>query len=294
MNWQLVRSFLATVEEGSLSGAARALGISQPTLSRHIKTLEADLGVQLFDRVAEGLAPTPAAGALVEDARRMREAADRFALKASGTSEQLDGTIRLTASDQVAFNILPPILVHLHRVEPGIEIELTASDSTENLLQREADIAVRMYRPTQAEIITRHIRDFEVGLFATTGYLSDHGTPTSREELLTHSLIGLDRSDLLIKGYRDLSVAITRESFAFRCDQQLVGWEMVKAGMGIGAGMVWLANRQPELVRVFPDDVGVPLPLWLTAHAELRFSRRTRRVYDFLAEALSVPETMLG
>lgn len=282
-DWTHLQTFLAVAEHGSLSGAARATGGSQPTMGRHIRALEASLAQPLFTRVQGGLNLTPLGGELAEHARQMSDIAGQIALTAAGQSAQIAGTIRLTASEIVAAHILPAMLRDLRAEEPEIQIEVVASDQTENLLRREADIAIRMYRPGQMDVITRHVADFETALFATPDYLDRYGEPSSMGDLGQHNFIGYDRSDLILNGFRDAGYPVDREFFAFRSDNQLVCWQMVRAGFGIGFNQRRIGLAEPAVRQVLMDQKLPALPVWLTAHQELKTSRRVRRVYDFLA-----------
>jgi DNA-binding transcriptional LysR family regulator len=287
LDWSLVRSFLAVVEAGSLSAAAKRIGATQPTLSRHIRELETALGVILFTRSAQGLDPTRAALGLVEDARAMGAAAEALNLKAHGRSQHLTGPVRITASVIVANLILPPAIAALRAAEPSVEIEIVASDANQNLLRRDADIAIRMVEPTQNALIARKLGDSPMGLFAAQTYLDRRGPVSGKADLLHHDLIGLDRSDLLIKSYSAYGLPVTREDFALRCDDFMVGWNLLLAGAGIGLAQTLLARRWPELVTVSPDIELPSLPVWLVMTEEVRSNARVRRVADFIANALS-------
>ncbi len=278
--------FVAAATEGSLAGAARALGISQPTAGRQVQALESQLGVQLFSRTARGLALTETGMELLEHARAMAGAANRLALVAEGRSESVAGVVRITASEVVATYTLPAILVRLHEAEPEIEIELVASNATDNLLQREADIAVRMYRPTQSDVIARSMGEIETGAFASETYLARRGCPTTFEEVLNHDVVGYDRADLLIRGFRAAGVEVDRHFFSFRSDDQVVAWRMVVEGFGIGFMQTPIGEAEPRVQRILAELELPALPMWLTAHSELKTNRRIRRVYDFLAESL--------
>ena len=285
LDWTLLRSFLAVVECGSLSKAAKEISATQPTLSRHIRELEAEVGVTLFTRSALGLYPTAAALGLVDDARAMGAAAEALNLKAQGRSQQLSGTVRVTASVIVGNLMLPPILEALRQAEPNIQIEIVTSDTNQNLLRRDADIAIRMAEPTQNALIARKLGDTPMGLFGATDYFDRRGRLTSAADLHKHDLIGLDRSDALIRGLTQYGVNVMREDFALRSDDQMVGWHLMLAGGGIGAAQVLLANRYSELEQV---DVGprfMPLPVWLVMSEEVRSSARVRRTADFLSDA---------
>jgi DNA-binding transcriptional LysR family regulator len=289
LDWNLLRSFGAVMDHGSFTQAAQQLGSSQPTLSRQIAQLEAALGAPLFERTARGLLPTAAARALAEPAARMLAAARACAVAAdetAGAQASLAGTVRLTASEVVSCHVLPPLLAALARRHPQLQIELVASDQLDNLLEHEADIAVRMVRPTQTALITRHIADWPLGLYAHRELLAD--APADLPALLSGTRkVGFDQSQLMIEGFRRAGYTLTRQDFHFRCDHQVVNLAAVRAGLGVGVVMVPLARRLPELVRVVPDAALPVLPVWLTAHRALRSSRRLKTVFDALAEGLT-------
>lgn len=286
-DWNLIRSFLAVLDAGTLSGAAAATGISQPTLGRHVDELEALTGLVLFERGRSGMRPTQNALALAEEARAMQAGAVAFAMAASGRDTTVEGTIRITASEVVSTYLLPEILVALAEEEPALEIELVASDSVQNLLSRDADIAVRMVRPVQNDLIVRKVNEAAMAAYAHHDYLAKHGTPQSFDDLSSHRVIGQDRGDLILRGMARLGMAYDRSAFTFRTDHPIASWELMRAGAGIGFAQVAIAERDPNLVRILPGLDIEPLPYWLCSHRELRHSARVRRVYDFLAERLS-------
>lgn len=285
VDWNLLRAFVAVVEHGSLTRAAERLGSSQPTLSRQIAALEALAGLPLFERAARRVQPTEAGRALAEPARRMLAAAQAMAQVASGQGKGLSGTVRITASEVVSTHVLPPILAALARAHPQIEVELVASDRLDNLLEREADIAVRMVRPAQGALISRHLCDWPLGFYAHRDYLAAAG-PVSEATLARHRWIGFDQSTQMIDGFRAAGIAIDRHFFGLRCDHQLVGFAAIEAGVGIGITTQVLAARRPALVRVLPRLTLPVLPVWLTAHRELRASVRLKTVWQALADGL--------
>jgi DNA-binding transcriptional LysR family regulator len=286
-DWTLTRSFLAVAETGSLSAAARRLGLTQPTLGRHVADLEASLGLSLFTRQPRGLALTETGAALLPEAQAMAAAAARMALIAAGREAAVTGTVRLTASRVVSHHILPGILADLRQAAPGIEIELVPSDSTENLLFREADIALRMYRPTQQDVITRHVADLPTAIYAAKGFLDRHGRPETLDDLLKLDFVGFDRSDLILRMLQGLGLDRRREDFPVRCDDQVVYWNLVRAGCGVGGAQCNFADRDPIVERIAPFITLPSLPVWLTAAEALRQSPRIRTVYDHLATAFA-------
>ncbi len=286
IDWNLLRALVAVLEHGSLTRAAERLGTSQPTLSRQIAALEQQVGAPLFERAARRLKPTPQAEALAEPAQRMLAAAQAMAHVAQQASGQLAGSVRLTASEVVSAHVLPPMLTRLAARHPEIQVELVASNRLDNLLEREADIAVRMLRPTQGTLIARHIADWPLGFFANRRLLPRKRLATMQQAMQMRWL-GYDQSMQMIEGFRAAGFDLDRRFFAFRCDNQIVHFEALRAGLGIGIAIVALAAREPDLQRVLPELPLPVLPVWLTAHRELRSSRRLRLVFDFLAEELT-------
>jgi DNA-binding transcriptional LysR family regulator len=285
-DWRLVRSFLAALDQGSLTGAARVLSTTQPTIGRHIAELEAQLGVSLFERTGRGLLPTPTALQLAESARAMDNAANELARNVSGLEPGISGTVRITASQPVACFVLPPILTQMRLALPDIQVELVASNAVSNLLRREADIALRMVQPDQASLVVKRIARVTLGTYAHRDYLRRRGTPKQPQDLLNHELVGSDRDEAILKGMAGFGLPVTRESFAFRCDDLIAYWEAVRAGLGIGFVADYLAATDKDVVAVLPMIRVPPLPIWLTVHREIRTSRRIRAVYDFLSQAV--------
>jgi DNA-binding transcriptional LysR family regulator len=285
-DWSLMPSFLAVLEHGSLLGAARRHGRSQPTLGRQVAALETQLGVLLFERTGRGLVPTPAALAIAEQARGMAEAAAAIGRRVVQQSRSATGSVRLSASQTVAVHLLPPLLARLREREPGIALEIVVSNAVSNLLRREADIAIRMLRPTQAGLIMRRVGQVAIGAYAHQDYLRRRGTPRTPADLLRHELLGFDQDDLILRSFARLGMPITRTAFALRSDDHLLLWQALRAGLGIGFAATWLAAREPRLQQVLPELPIPPLPVWLTVHREIRASARIRAVYDFLAQAL--------
>jgi DNA-binding transcriptional LysR family regulator len=286
-DWTLIRSFLAVADAGSLSGAARATGISQPTLGRHVQAIEAALQVTLFTRTAQGQTLTEAGQALLPAARAMETAAAELALTAKGHASGIEGTVRITASRVVSHVILPRILARLRAAEPGIQIDLLPSDTTENLLFGEADIALRMYRPTQPDLVARQIGELPLGLYAAKTYLDRKGRPARLDDLMQMDFIGQDRMDQIIRVMGMLGIDVTRSFFPVRCDDPLTYVELVRAGCGLGGILRAVGDPDPALERIdlIPDLPS--LPVWLTAAPRLRQSPRLRRVWDALATAFT-------
>lgn len=286
MDWTLWRSFAAVMQAGSLTGAAARLDLSQPTLGRHIEALETQTGSRLFERHLRGLRPTATALKLFEQVRHAKQALANAHMIAQGADAELSGTVRITASTVTSHYTLPKILRTLRAEFPGIALELAPTDSAENLLMRESDIAVRMFRPTQLELIAKKIGESPIVCCAHASYLEGAAPITRPEDLYEHELVGLDRSDLLITGARAAGFSFSRDHFAIRCDSQTALWELTKAGLGIGFAQKSLVTSTPGMCEIpLPIDIP-PLEVWLTTHKELFTSRRIRVIYDRLYDHL--------
>lgn len=289
IGWELYRSLLGVLREGSLSGAARALGIAQPTVGRHITALEETLGLVLFTRTQAGLLPTEAALALQVHAEEMESSAAALERTAASRGKGVSGVVRVTASEVVGVETLPPIIASLCANYPGLKIELALTDRTQDLLQREADIAVRMVRPAQDQLIARHIGQVEVGLHASADYLQRRGTPTSVAQLTEHCLIGFDQPTPFIREVAKSMRGLDRESFSLRADSSVAQLALIRCGAGIGFCQVPLARgvasgtvASPPLVRVLPEFYTLKLDIWITMHEGLRNSPSAKATFDAL------------
>lgn len=286
IDWNLIKSFVVVAETGSLSAAARKLSASQPTLGRHIAELEQALGVTLFRRGRSGYQLTEAGAVLYERGRAVAERATAFSLLALGSVEAIEGTVRIAASEVVAAYVLPEMTARLGAEEAGIEVEIVASNQVENLLRRDADIAVRMVEPRQNELVARKVTDIPLCLCAAKSYLDQRGRPLQPSDLAQHALIGFDRSDEMIHAFAALGVPVGRSTFRFRSDNQIVLLEALRAGNGIGVIQEPLADRDPLVEKLLPGLPLPTLPVWLAVHRDVRNSVRIRRVLDFLHQEL--------
>ncbi|MCL2430400.1 MAG: LysR family transcriptional regulator [Alphaproteobacteria bacterium] len=286
-HWNELRTFVEVARDGSLSAAARRLGLTQPTVGRHIDTLEASLGLTLFTRSSRGLTPTAAAVALVPHAQAMAVAAAAFGRTASGEAASDRGTVRLTASEVVGYEVLPAILAAFRRDHPDIAIELVLTNRTEDLARRDADIAVRMVRPTQSGLVARRIGTSRLALYAHRDYLARFGEPRSLADLASHCVIGFDRDNRSFRSAGSFAKQLTRDDFGFRCDSDLAQIAALRAGVGIGGCQENIARRTPELVQVLPNAFHHALEVWLLMHEDLKMTRRVRLLFDHLAAGLT-------
>jgi DNA-binding transcriptional LysR family regulator len=285
-DWSHYRAFLAVLRDGTLSGAARELGLTQPTLGRQIAELERQLGTALFIRSQRGLVPTDAARDISPHAETMASAAGSMMRAASGGTSDAAGVVRITASDIIGAEVLPSLLAGFRRDNPNVTIELVLSNRVEDLLRGEADIAVRMIRPVQQALVARQIGEVRLGLYAHRIYLKHSPAPKSLSQLTNdHALIGFDRETPFTRELLD-RLPITRNHFALRTDSDLAHLAAVRAGVGIGFVQHGIARRDPNLVSILPDEISLSLDMWLVLHEDLRASRRLRLMMDYLARGL--------
>lgn len=284
IGWELYRSFLGVLEEGSLSGAARQLGITQPTVGRHIAALETALGVVLFTRSPTGLLPTAVAHTMRAHAETMERTAAALERSACAQGDEVRGVVRVSASEVVGVEVLPPIITRLRQQHPHLKVELVLTNRLIDLLQLEADIAVRMVRPSQEQLLAQRIGLIEVGLHARDDYLHQHGTPQELKDLSGHAVIGYDRENAFI---RSLAVkGFERSTFALSSDSDLAQLALIRAGAGIGGCQVKLAKQDARLQRVLPEAFALKLDTWVTMHEDLRNSPRCRATFDALVAGL--------
>lgn len=288
-DWNRARAFLVTAEEGSYSAAARALGLTQPTVGRQIAALEEELGVALFERVGHGLEPTEAALELLEHARTMGRAANALSLAAAGQSSAIDGSVRITASQLISSYLLGPLVARVRRDHPGIRLELVATNAVQDLRRREADIAVRNAPPAHDDLIGRRLEDAVARPYARRGSLGAPGEPLTAETLARADFLGFEDVGRMVQGLNALGYPVTAANFPIVTDDHLVQWNLARQGLGICIVMEQVGDADPDMERVLPDLPGIPVQMWLVTHRELRTSRRIRLVFDALAEALTGP-----
>ncbi|MEZ4327523.1 MAG: LysR family transcriptional regulator [Polyangiales bacterium] len=288
-DWNQARAFLVTAEEGSFSAAARALGLTQPTLGRQVAALEEALGVTLFERVGQRLELTVTGVELMEHVRAMGAAAMRVSLSAAGQSESVEGTVTVTASEVITAFLLPAVVAQLRETHPGITLELVAANEVRDLQRREADIAVRNVQPTQPDLFARKLRDTTAHFYAAPTYIERAGPFERSADLARAGLFAFDRSTTMVEGFKALGIAVDAAQFILTTPSHFVQWELCKRGLGVCVMMDDVGMAEPGVRRLFPDLPSIPVPMWLVCHRELHTSRRIRVVFDALAEHLSTP-----
>lgn len=286
-DWNQVRAFLATAEEGSLSAAARALRMTQPTLSRQVSALEQDLGVTLFERGHRSMSLTPTGVELLEHVRAMGDAATRVSLTASGRSQSVKGQVSITATNMFANFHLPPILARIREQAPGLQIEVIASNDLRDLGRREADIAIRHARPEHGDLICRRIGATTAHFYAAKSYLDRIGRPQSASELANADFIGFEYPERMVPQFNELGVPVTPEHFKLFSSSGMVILSLMEQGLGIGVVTKDVADLRPNLELVLPSLPPIDIPIWLVTHRELHTSRKIRVVFDLIADHVS-------
>jgi len=287
-DWNRAKSFLVAVEEGSYSAAARALGVSQPTIGRQIGELERELEVALFERAGRGLVLTPQGRQLVRHVRAMADSAGQLSLASSGHAQSLSGTVRVSVSEVVGALVLPEIVKRLHEAEPGIELEILATMEESDLLRREADIAVRLYRPEQPDLIAKKVAGTAFYPYATPEYIKRSRLDRENSGLSNAEFIGSDDNSILTELLKEKGHPVTSRNFPIRTNSRLAQWELTKSGVGIGMMSREVGDNEPSVVRASSAFSPVNLDMWLVVHRELRTNLRIKYVFDFLHHELGL------
>ena len=285
-DWDLFQSLHAVLEAGTLSAAAKLRGLTQPTLGRHIETLEQRLGSPLFLRSPRGLQPTDLALELRPHLNEMAASASAAVRDASGAADSVVGSVRVTAAEMVCVEAIAPMLAEFHEAHPGTIIELMASNTTDDLSRREADIAVRMTPPTQSSLVAKKVGEINLAFYAAPAYLERHGSPTSFDELKEHAVIGFDSPAYSVRDLPGVNMEVTREIFTFRCDSDIAQFAAIRAGFGIGVCQDILGRRY-GLTSVMPGVSVFRMGCWIVMHENLRANRRMRLMFDHLVEGFT-------
>ena len=296
VDWNQLRAFLETAETGSLSAAARKLGLTQPTLSRQVAAIEQRLGVTLFERAGKSMVLTATGLDLLEHVRKMGSAADALGMAATGRSQTVEGIVSVSASDMVATYLLPRLVRQIRQEVPGIAIEVIATNAISDLQRREADIAIRHVNPDRPELIARLIRQASASFYASQDWVETHGHPRNAQDAASLPFVGSDRAGRYLAYLHQHGLSLSEANFSCYADHSVAHWGLVCQGLGIGAMMDEIARETPGVVRVLDDVPAVQFPIWLVTHTELHTSRKIRVVFDFLAEGLAqvVPENTHG
>ncbi len=287
MDWNHIRAFHATATAGSLSAAARQLGLTQPTLSRQVAALEAALGVALFDRVGRKLVLSQIGAELLARIGVMADTVDLVALTASGRVQEIRGKVSISATDTYSAYILPAMIERIRKEAPLITIAIVASNELSNLHRRDADIAIRHVAPNRPGLIGQHVRDTEAYFYASDDWIARNIVPLQRADLSDAGLIALEDTARFARYLQNIGIPVEPDDFRLVANSSVVVWEMVRRGMGVAPMLREIADRTPGVTRLLAGMAQITVPIWLVTHAEMQSSPRIRLVQGILAEELA-------
>lgn len=286
-DWSQAQAFLATVEMGSFSGAAARLGLSQPTVGRHVAALESDLGLLLFDRIGKSLVLTDIGLALVGHVRVMKDAADQLSLSALGQDTNIAGPVSITASDAFCAYILPPIIERILLIYPDVQIEIVSSNEVQDLRRRDADIAICNVDPTYPDLYAKRLRTTKGHLYGATSYLDRIGRPATIKDISERATFVGDVSGRVLHMLTAMDAPVVSEQFSIIANSGVAIWELVKRGAGLAVMFKDIADRTPDIEVILQHEISVDIPVWLVTHGELKTNARIRAIFDFLSEELA-------
>ncbi len=291
IDWRLIHAFVAVMEEGTLSAAARRVGATQPTLGRQIRELESISGEVLFVRRGLRLEPTPHAIALLPEAqdieRGIAALGRKFLHEGDGAQRE---KITLTAPTLLADEMLPIVIPALRVALPATRFNVMPSDMLEDIHRRRVDIALRLIKPTQPDLIVQKLGQIEVGLYTSEAYVSIYGMPKSPSDLMDHELI-------LPENYKDIEmkqfgISIAGAQVVALSNDLRSRLAMMRSGLGISTCHDWIGRRDPSLQRVLPEIMIASFDVWLVATDDIHRSRALRTAWDILAD--NIPRQLVS
>lgn len=285
LEWEGQRVFLAVLRSGSLTGAARLLGIAQATARRRLEALENTLGLSLFTRTPTGLTPTSSARRLIQHVESMAISAQAFSRMATAETAIDKGTVRVTCGDLLGIEVLPGLMRAFHHEHSGLKLELSINDRLEDIGRQQSDIAVRLLRPVDAHIVARRVATMRVGVYASIECLNRYGMPVSLDDVRRGPLIGPDRRLADLRRLVELGLCEPDQHFTIATDNHLAQLAALKAGLGFGLCPKSIANAH-GLVEVIPDSFGFEVEVWIAMHNDLRRIKRIARTFEALGQAL--------
>jgi DNA-binding transcriptional LysR family regulator len=283
--WDDARHFLALQRTGSLSAAARQLGVNQSTVGRRLVALEERLRTKLFFRTRDGYRIAPAGERLLAHAERMEDEAIAIAREISGQETTLTGSLRITAPDFFGAHVVAPLLAAFHARYPEIELELDTDNRVRSLTKREADMAIRIGDAAESGVVVRKLSPFASALYASSAYLQARGRPRGLD-FTGHDLIGFGEPVARIADSLWLLEHASTGRIVFRSHNTAAQLQACLDGMGIGPLPRYVGDPQPDLVRLDPPPVVVRQDIWLVVHEDLRHTARVRVCADFLAAGI--------
>jgi DNA-binding transcriptional LysR family regulator len=287
INWDGLRYFLVAAEAGSLSSAAKALNSNQPTVGRHIDALENTLGVKLFQRSVKGISLTEEGQAVFEQAQKIQHSVVKIQRVVQGGEDHASGTVRLSLPEGLGQELLIPALDKFYKAYPDVKLIFNVSATTANLTQGEADIAVRLFRPEEADLVIKHLGEMNIGLYASKKYEKNHGLPDRLKDLRQHKVITYG-DHLSILPENQWLLNHSEESLRILCsDSTVTRFKATTSGIGISLQPEVLAQTNKNLIRLFKAANLPAHNVWMVYHKDLRHMSRIRAVVDFISNYLT-------
>lgn len=286
-DWNRAKAFLVTAEKGSYSAAAKALNLTQSTLGRQVQALEEELGVVLFERVGKGIQITPIGLDLIEHVKLMAEQASKLSMAAMGQSEELEGVVTITASEANSAFLLPPIIKKIRALAPGLTIEVLAKNESADLRKREADIAIRHFKPKQPDLIMKQVSDSLGNFYATKEFIQENGPFRTVNDLSKANFVSMGDLPSFIDGMKTFGVELSKSNFPIVTESHFVHWNLVKEGLAVGIMPHSIGDNEKSVERVLKSFKGINFSTWIVCHRELKTNRRIRFVFDQLVESFN-------
>lgn len=284
MDWDHLRFVLGVADAGGLTAASRALRVDPATVSRRLDAVEAELRCKLFHRTRQGLAPTPAGAKLIAHARRIDEEVRALSFELSPEDRGIAGTVLLTATEPIAAGLVMPALAGFQAQQPGIALEVVTDIRTLDLGRREADIALRLARPREGDLRARRLGDVGYALYASPGYVKQHGMPKPADGFDGHKLIDWPLGYSIIPQVPWLRAQAAQATVVLRSNSAMVRRAAAQDGAGIALLPCVIAEDDPRLTRL-PSERAPAQELWLVTHRDLARVPRIRVTLEFLAGA---------
>ncbi len=288
INWDGFRYFVAAAETGSLSAAAKLLNSNQPTVGRHIDALESALEIKLFQRHAKGLTLTQEGTYVLERSLSMRSLVLKTRRTMQEGEQKTAGIVRVAIPEGLCMEVLLEALPEFYQQYPEINLILNISSSTANLTNGEAELAIRLFRPADANLVVKHIGNMKMGLYASSGYCRRYGAPLKIGDLRQHRTIAygdmlssLPQNQWLLDNTRSSLCILRSDSTMTRLKATLMG-----LGMSIQPHMFSVTNQ--DLCPLIEDAPIADHEIWLVYHHDLRHIGRVRAVVDFISSKLKL------
>ena len=288
MDWDGFRYFIAAAETGSLTAAAKKLGSNQPTVGRYIDALEAALGVKLFQRTVKGLMLTEEGACVFEQSQSIQSAVIKVQRKTQAEQEEFSGTVRLALPEGLCLEVLTPLLPQFYKKYPNINLIMNVSSSSANLTKGEAEIAIRLFRPKDVNMVARRLGQMTLGLYASAGYAKTYGMPAKESDLKQHRIISYSDQLSHLAENQWLLNHSEPSSRVLQSDNTSTRLIATIAGTGISIQPDIFCKKKSDLVPVL-ESIELPShEVWLVYHNDLRQLGRMRAVVEFIVSAIQL------